>query len=28
MKGSDYYMFLNFTLTRKIMGGKTVCFQF
>jgi hypothetical protein len=28
MKGSDYYMFLNFTLTRKIMGGKTVCFHF
>jgi len=28
MKGSDYYMFLNFTITRKIMGGKTVCFQF
>ncbi len=28
MKGSDYYMFLNFTITRKIMGGKSVCFQF
>lgn len=27
-KGSDFYMFLNFTITRKIMGGKTVCFQF
>lgn len=25
---SDWYMFLNFTLTRKIVGGKQVCFQF
>ncbi|MBL7810648.1 MAG: hypothetical protein JNL57_00375 [Bacteroidetes bacterium] len=24
----DWYMFLNFTITRKIVGGKTVCFQF
>jgi hypothetical protein len=24
----DWYMFLNFTITRKITGGKTVCFQF
>lgn len=24
----DWYMFLGFTLTRKIVGGKTVCFQF
>lgn len=25
---NDWYMFLNFTLTRKIVGGKQVCFQF
>ncbi len=24
----DWYLFLNFTLTRKITGGKTTCFQF
>ncbi len=24
----DWYMFLNFTITRKIIGGKTICFQF
>lgn len=24
----DWYMFLNFTITRKIIGGKQVCFQF
>lgn len=24
----DWYMFLNFTITRKIVGGKTICFQF
>jgi hypothetical protein len=24
----DWYMFLNFTLTRKIVGGKQVCFSF
>lgn len=24
----DWYMFFNFTITRKIVGGKTVCFQF
>lgn len=28
MKGSDYYMFMNFTITRKIVGGKALCFQF
>ncbi len=28
MKGNDWYMFLNFTITRKIIGGKAVCFQF
>jgi hypothetical protein len=27
-KGSDWYMFLNVTITRKIIGGKTVCFSF
>jgi hypothetical protein len=27
-KSSDWYMFLNFTLTRKLIGGKQVCFQF
>ncbi len=26
--GSDWYFFLNFTITRKITGGKQVCFQF
>lgn len=25
---TDWYLFLNFTLTRKITGGKTTCFQF
>jgi len=24
----DWYMFLNFTITRKIVGGKQTCFQF
>ncbi len=27
-KGADWYMFLNVTITRKIIGGKTVCFSF
>lgn len=27
-KANDWYMFLNFTLTRKLVGGKQVCFQF
>ncbi len=27
-KANDMYLFLNLTVTRKIVGGKTVCFQF
>jgi len=27
-KGADWYMFLNVTITRKIVGGKTLCFTF
>jgi hypothetical protein len=27
-QGNDFYFFLNLTLTRKITGGKQVCFQF
>lgn len=27
-KTKDWYLFLNITLTRKITGGKTTCFQF
>lgn len=27
-KANDMYLFMNFTVTRKIVGGKTVCFQF
>ena len=28
VNNKDWYMFFNFTLTRKIVGGKQTCFQF